>query len=151
MYTLNIEDSKLFNENNYYKVKCVGKCTKGNDPSFFRAIYFITCHTQKYIAYERLNGFDDIKVDVTPVEVFTVPDDYDQYMLFTGVVDSPVKERIANKLGSTVMKFRGFYIFRQLYYTEAGCAMGGIDDSFSYRNVSRREFNKSVKETEANL
>ena len=146
MYTLNIENERLFDERNYYKLKCIGKCTKGFDPSFFRAKYFLTCHDKNYVAYERLNTLDDIKVDVVEVENFEVPEDYDQYMLFAGIEENPIKERIANEVGNAVLKFRGFYLFRQMYYTSTGCAMGGIDDSFKYENVNLRKFKKEVKE-----
>lgn len=151
MHNIDFQCENIFSKTYWYKIHCIGKCTKGITPVYQNNHYYFVSHNKKYVASEFVRGLDDISVVVKEVDEFEVPDSGGtEYFL----CQKEVEERrykclkgIENRDDIAYNK-DGFFAFKQAYYQDGNATFGGIDDIYKYEKTNKRNFKKVLKTCE---
>ena len=145
MYNLNFETENIFQEKYPYKIHCIGKYVKGNNPYNHTAVYYFLSHDRKYEVEEVLHGLEDINITVREVEEFALPNDVGiDYAIFKRAVGYGLKYDMIKEFEHMTFSKDGFVIFKQMYTMRGGAALGGIDDIYEYERGTYSKLRKRL-------
>ena len=140
-YKVDFVDKNIFDILYPYKINCIGKQISKDIAINATTRYFFIAHRKKYQVTEEVENAQNFVITLECVDDFIIDENFNTY-LFTKEIEEGMKKNIAEEYKELAYHKDGFYIFKDIIMKSGYPYIGGIIDTYEFKNCTIEELKK---------